>query len=253
MHWELWHTASSNLVETFDSEDEGLQAVREMLAVNRPDIVDELVLGAMYDDGEPDEIELPPVLEGETLKARLAETAPVAEARAVHERIRQWVTEERWDVQDVPDDQALLNIHVKLDNGQTVSIMQSKSRPNHIDIAKQLTFGDSTRVEFSQLSSECQRTTLWSIHHDLTMLGVEFDGPGIPLTIARFFAAIYFDGLTKDRLIQTMALVLRAQSLTIWTFARALEATGEPSPAAKDLLRLVPPPTSTSGQVMAAS
>src|SRR4051794_25611653 len=73
MYWELWDTEVGALVETFLSADEGLQAVREILAVNRPDFIDDLALAAMYEEDESREVELPPALRGEELRARLAE------------------------------------------------------------------------------------------------------------------------------------------------------------------------------------
>src|SRR4051812_11262732 len=101
MHWELWDRLSANLIEEFGSEEEALQGVREMLAVNRPDLIDELSVGATYDEGEPHDVELPPSLYGENLKARLAELAldSAAEAsRKAHGQIRKWMAEEHWSV-----------------------------------------------------------------------------------------------------------------------------------------------------------
>src|SRR4051794_33276443 len=104
MHWEIWDRQSANLIEEFDSEEEALRAVREMLAVNGPDLVDELSVGAGYDEGEPHDVALPPALRDETLKARLAEMAQdeVTETtHKVHKRIREWLVEEEWAFDEV--------------------------------------------------------------------------------------------------------------------------------------------------------
>ena len=47
MHWVIWDAGSNNLVEELDTEDEGLQAVRELVAINSPDFIDDLGLMAM--------------------------------------------------------------------------------------------------------------------------------------------------------------------------------------------------------------
>ena len=123
MHWEIWDVESKNLVEDFDTEAEALQAVREILAVNRPDYIDALAVGAMYDEGEPRHEELPPILRGSGLKSRLAEIAQdeVANAsRSVHDRIRMWLTEERWHIRDVDDPQASFNVMATLRTGQKI-------------------------------------------------------------------------------------------------------------------------------------
>ena len=62
MHWELWDTKSGNLIEDFDTVEEGLRGARDVLAVNPPDFAEYLALGAVSDGGESDPTELPPVL-----------------------------------------------------------------------------------------------------------------------------------------------------------------------------------------------
>src|SRR5256885_1604476 len=125
MHWELWEARSNNLVETFDSEGEGLQAVHEMLAVNAPDLIESLGLGAMYDEGEPHDAELPPALYGETLKARLVEferATNLDASREVHQKIRRWLKEEGINAEDRPDPASTFNLLVRLRTGVTVNV-----------------------------------------------------------------------------------------------------------------------------------
>jgi hypothetical protein len=256
MHWALWDVESNNLVETVDTEDEGLQAIHEILALNKPDYIDFLALGAMYDEGEPRDVELPPALYGDALKARLAEFVKATNAdasRDVHQKIRRWLAEEPWEVRDVPDPNASFNVAVRITNEQIISIIESKDRPGHIEITKYLDFSDTFQSEFAQLSEGIQRDMIWNVHHDLLLLGVEFDGPGTPLSRMRFVASIYFDGMNKDALVQRISLILRAVSLAVWTFARAVEEEGRSSAAASELRHLVPLSGGTIGPVRAAS
>ena len=44
MHYELRDVVSRNLLADFDTEGEALSVVRELLAINAPDMADELVL-----------------------------------------------------------------------------------------------------------------------------------------------------------------------------------------------------------------
>jgi hypothetical protein len=64
MHYELWDTASRNLLADFDTEPEALTAVRELLTINPPEMADELVL--VWRDGSEGGI----LAEGATLSAR---------------------------------------------------------------------------------------------------------------------------------------------------------------------------------------
>jgi hypothetical protein len=44
MHFELWDTASRNMLDDFATEAEALAAVAELLVINEPDMVDDLSL-----------------------------------------------------------------------------------------------------------------------------------------------------------------------------------------------------------------
>ena len=73
MHWELWDMESGNLVEEFDTEEEGLRGARDVLAANAPDFAEHLALGAVCDVGESAATDLPPVLRGAALVEKFGE------------------------------------------------------------------------------------------------------------------------------------------------------------------------------------
>ena len=70
MHWELWDTETGNLVGDYDSEEDALAVVRDALRRLGPGAITPLALGAEHDEGGLDD-DLPPVLEGEDLVARV--------------------------------------------------------------------------------------------------------------------------------------------------------------------------------------
>jgi hypothetical protein len=243
MHWELWDIGSGNLVEDFATEDEALHAVREILAVNRPDFIDFLALGVMYDEGEPRDEELPSVLRGAELQARLAEIAQEAvtdTARKMHKRIMTWMAEERWSVRDVSNPDWPLSVIVTLEGGQSVDIFQHRDYVDRITVAQHWNFDEEFRNRFLKLSDRVQRDVIHDIYRDVNMSGLDLARLGIPPTEIRYGAFIYPDGLTKDALIQKMLLVVRMHALTMRTFGRAFAEAGHSSEAASNLLHLVP-------------
>ena len=253
MHWELWDRESANLVEEFDSEEEALQGVREILAVNGPDLLDSLALGAMYDEGEPRNDELPPVLAGAELQARLAEITQAERAdasRAMHERIRKWMAEEGWDVRDVDDPQASFNVMATLQSGPNVNIFQYKHHVDRITFSQHWLFDAEFQSAISRLPEPVVRAAVWNIYRDVSMMGVEFSGLDTPTTEMTMRAYVFFDGLTKDTFVQRALLTIRALSLAIRTFFRALEEHDHSSEAAARLLRVVP---QTAGPLTVAS
>jgi hypothetical protein len=240
MHWELWDRQSNSIIGTFATEMEALRGVRKILAANGPDYVDSLVLGAMYDEGAPRHTELPPVLEGAALRFRLSESGQVASgdnaARAMHERIRIWLAEEDWLVEDVPDPPSSLNLMVTLQGGKAVNIFQRKAHLDHITVAQHWVFEDALRSDIAALSADAQHETLEAVYRDALLTGVEAGRLGLPPRELRFAAFVYFDGLTKDALIQRMLLILRALALSTQTIARGL---GRPPAAVSRGLRQV--------------
>jgi len=227
MHWELWDTQQNARLGTYVSEIEALREIRKILAANRPDYVDSLVLGAMYDEGAPRHAELPPVLEGAALKFRLGESGQLADgasaARAVHERVRVWLTEEDWHLEDVPDPPSSLNIMVTLQGGQVVNIFQHKGHLDHLTVAQHWVFDDALRADLAALSTDAQHEIVEAVQRDALLTGVDLGGLGVPPRAIRLAAFVYFDGLTKDALVQRMLQILRALALSIQTIARGID------------------------------
>jgi hypothetical protein len=184
----------------------------------------------MYDEGAPRHTELPPVLEGAALRFRLSESGQVASghnaARAMHERIRLWLAEEDWLVEDVPDPPSSLNLMVTLKGGKTINIFQRKDHLDHITVAQHWVFEDALRSDIAALSTDTQQVIVEGVSRDALLTGVELGRLGVPPRAMRFAAFVYFDGLTKDALIQRMLLILRALALSIQTIARGI---GRPS------------------------
>lgn len=70
MHYELWDVRSRNMLADYDTESEALAAVRELLAINEPEMADELALA--WRDGSAGGT----VAEGVTLASRAQQAGP---------------------------------------------------------------------------------------------------------------------------------------------------------------------------------
>jgi hypothetical protein len=75
MRYQMWHVASSNLMDDFDREDEALDALRANLTPNKHGVTIDVLLIAYDDDGKPLQS-----IEGEDL-ARLAFESSIGQAR----------------------------------------------------------------------------------------------------------------------------------------------------------------------------
>ena len=69
MHYQLWDSKSSNVIDIFQTEAEGLAMVRRMLSAGWD--AERLTLGLDFDEGEEgDDDTLPPVMYGAALAER---------------------------------------------------------------------------------------------------------------------------------------------------------------------------------------
>ncbi len=76
MHYQLWDTASANVIDVYRTEAESLAMVRGLLKAGWN--ADHLALGLDFDVDEPgDDADLPSVLSGTALAARAQEMAAV--------------------------------------------------------------------------------------------------------------------------------------------------------------------------------
>ena len=76
MHWELWDTETGNLVGDYDREDDALAVVRDAFYRLGPAVIAPLALGAEHDDEGGIDDDLPPVLQGQDLVARIQRDPP---------------------------------------------------------------------------------------------------------------------------------------------------------------------------------
>jgi len=80
MHYEIWDTETANLVGEYDTEAEGLAAVRRLIAGGWDP--EHLGLGQEWDDDEGDDDDLAPPLYGAELVARVMTADPDRQRRS---------------------------------------------------------------------------------------------------------------------------------------------------------------------------
>jgi len=81
MHYELWDSKSSNVIDIFLTEAEGLAMVRRLLSAGWDP--ERLTLGLDFDEGEEgDDDALPPVVYGTALVERALAVVPEASTRS---------------------------------------------------------------------------------------------------------------------------------------------------------------------------
>lgn len=182
-------------------------------------------------------------------------TSAEATAHKVHQRVRKWLTEEHWHVDDVPIPPESFNIVAVGLDGQAINIYQHKEFLDHIALSLRWSY-ERVQQKIGQLDEHELRDVMWSIYRDAVMMGIEPFGIDTPSTSIMLRTHLYFDGLTKDTLMQRIQLVNRAYTLAMQTLIRALEARGHSDPSAlssEDLRRIMRPVPETGDLLTAAS
>ena len=199
---------------------------------------------------------------GTRMKSRAPEGAepstPVVDdaARAVHERIRKWLAEEGWQIEEVVHPEANFNIVVTLQNGILIHLFQRKDHLDHITFSRHWLYDEVFRSAIERLSKDEQRDLVWTVFRDISVMGVDFAGHDTPTTEMTLRTYLYFDALTKDALIQRIRLMIRAIELAVRTVARVLEMhhhSDENFVSHEDLSRIVRLGPQTYGPLTVAS
>ena len=116
---------------------------------------------------------------------------------------------------------------VTLQGGKVVNIFQRKDHLDHITVAQYWVFEDALRSDIAALSTEVQQRILEGVYRGALLTGVDLGGLGTPPREMRYATFVYFDGLTKDVLVQRMLLLVRACALSIQTIARGIVRPSE--------------------------
>ncbi len=161
-------------------------------------------------------------------------------SREVHQKIRRWLSEENWQVSDVDDPQSIFNVMVTLQDGAAINLYQYFEHKDRITLNEHVVYNEQSRLALSGLSPDIRRETEWSVYRDVSLLGVECDEINLLQGELRYTSRIYFDGLTKDALVQRIRLVLRAVDLSTRAFRRSLEQASQSPEDAPKLLYIVP-------------
>jgi hypothetical protein len=154
-----------------------------------------------------------------------ADPPPVTDeaTRQVHKRIRQWLIEEGWHVEEVPVPPDSFNLVAVRHDGQAINIFQHKDQLDHVNLSLRWSYDSDVHQIISRLSDQEFREAVWNIYRDVSVMGVEMYGLDTPSTAMMLRMFIYFDGLTKDTLMHRVHLTNRAFQLATRTLIRALE------------------------------
>ena len=164
--------------------------------------------------------------------SKMSSRVVVSPLEAKRKKVERWLVEEGWSM--VP---AELAVPLKMAwviaaemQKTTIYAFQQPNRPDQLFIQGSVGLNNSQRAVFFGLSSEQRKAIIWDLRLDLLKLGVDFSGVSEVLEVVHVRQAVFNDGLTKDRFMQRVGAVSRAQLFVAWTFARHCAEAPAPEP-----------------------
>lgn len=138
------------------------------------------------------------------------------------DKVRMWLTEENMIEKSVDEVKTAWNFHCKLNGRMPFAVYQVLSSVNRVVVAAEMRLSDIDKKNLTSLGDKGRREFLWDLQFGLLQTGCFFDTiPNVEnLERLRFSKHIFYDGLSKQNLMDTIFLVYRCWVLLIWKLRR---------------------------------
>jgi len=132
--------------------------------------------------------------------------------------IRKWLEEEGIFRMEVPDENANFHYVVNYPEDHVIDVLQPAGKRDMVLIACATSVSPEHQAGIRDMSMVKRTEFLWDVRFAINRFGVDFqlDHPENVLNGYLVTDEIFFDGLTKDRLISTIKKVFRAKLHVMW-------------------------------------
>ena len=152
----------------------------------------------------------------------------------VRERILAWLGEENMFKEELESEGLYFQIAAEYParSGRHLSIIQPQGHEDMIVLFSRIMLAEVHQKAIQALLPQQKERLIWQIRYDLLFQqsSFEIEPAGADMRSIRFTREIYYDGLTKDRLMEAIRENFKCELYVVWKFQ---ELFGEGS-AAKD-------------------
>lgn len=156
------------------------------------------------------------------------------ETEKVKSNIQKWLLEDGYKIESQPDQNMLFRFIVTDKSGIKTIIAQPMLILDQVVIGAGINVDNTQQSLLQTLENKERLDFLWDLRFGLLDLDVGFQGISLPLKGIEISKTIYYDGLTKDALLQKVSNVRRAVIFAMWTFDRKF---GEAKPKSDLMVR----------------
>ncbi len=138
--------------------------------------------------------------------------------KKIYDKIKDWCIEENLSLKKVNDQKANFHFSVGYPIGSNIDILQPKGKDDSIIIAAGVTVSPEHISKITKLKKETREEFLWDFRFILGNRPTEFNlnHPNGILNAFSITKALYDDGLTKDKFMNTLQEIHKTKLLGIW-------------------------------------
>jgi hypothetical protein len=137
-------------------------------------------------------------------------------------KITVWLLQEGLFKESVLDEK--LSIHLACEyparSGRHVNIIQPKGREDVVIVFSRIRLADTHKKALHALHPKTRERLLWEMRYTLLFQesSFEMEPPGGDLESIRFTREIFYDGLTKNKLMEALRENLKCELFVVWKF-----------------------------------
>ncbi len=138
------------------------------------------------------------------------------------DKIKRWLTEEGLFKEEVPGENLYYQIAAEFpaSSGRHLSIIQPRDHEDMIVVFSRIMLAEIHQKAFSALPPREKEQLLWRMRYDLLFQdsSFEIEPVGADMRSIRFTREIYYDGLTKNKLMEAVRENFKCELYVVWKF-----------------------------------
>ncbi len=138
------------------------------------------------------------------------------------EKIKSWLAAEGLFKEEIAQEHLYFQIAAEFPakSGRHLSIIQPKSHEDVVVVFSRIRLADAHQKALAALPAKERERLLWQMRYDLLFQdsSFEIEPGGGDLQSIRFTREIYYDGLTKNELMQAIRSNFKCELYVVWKF-----------------------------------
>lgn len=149
--------------------------------------------------------------------------------KEIMNKVRKWMTEEFFAIKSVPDIDSDLNLEITFgpDDSRHVNVGFPRKSNDAIFVMGGVRLTDDRRADLQGLRLQEKSEFLWVLRFALVTRDVAYNfSPSMEnLETIKIYRNVFFDGLTKEHLMEVIGIVYLSITTALWTIEKRFGAS----------------------------